>query len=201
MTTTVDIRWLLVPRGRIPVHHQYELLAGLSRVVPELHASTSVGVHPIRGSVVEPGFLELEPASAVTLRAPAELIPNLLPLGGKKLDIAGCPIRLGVPQVFALSPAERLWAHLVIIKGYMEVPQFEAAVRRKLDTLTVRDSVRMEVGPRRVIRIRGQTIVGFGLRLGGLSADESIRVQQNGLGGRRHFGCGLFHPDWTEVRA
>jgi CRISPR-associated protein Cas6 len=201
LTTTIDIRWPLVARGRIPVHHQYELLASLSRVVPELHASTSLGVHPIRGLVVEPGFLELEPASAVTLRAPVELLPRLLPLGGKRLDIAGCPIRLGVPQVFALSPAERLWSRLVTIKGYMEMPPFKAAVRRKLNTLVVRQSVRIAVGRRRVIRIRGQTIIGFGLRLGGLSEDESIRVQQNGLGGRRHFGCGLFQPALMEVRS
>jgi CRISPR-associated protein Cas6 len=201
LSTIVDIKWPLVPRGRIPVHHQYHLLAGISRIVPEIHATSAVGVHLIRGSVAEPGFLELRAASAVALRAPVELLPKLLPLGGKKLDIAGCPIRLGVPQVFALSPAERLWARLVTIKGYMEVPQFEAAVRRKLDTLGVRTSVVPAVGRRRVIRIRSQTIVGFGLRLHGLHDDESIRVQQHGLGGRRHFGCGLFHPDPMEVEA
>ena len=194
MSTTVDIRWPLVPLGRIPLQHHYELLAGLSRVAPEVHSSPVVGVHAIRGSVVQPGFLELNEASAVTIRAPVELLPKLLPLGGKKLDIAGCPVRLGVPQVFALSPADSLRSRIVTIKGYMDVPQFEGAVRRKLDTLGVRDSLPMAIGRRRVIRIRGQTIVGFGLRLDGLFEDESIRVQQNGLGGRRHFGCGLFHP-------
>lgn len=200
MNTAVDIRWPLVQLGRIPVHHQYELLSGLSRVVPEVHASTSVGVHPIRGFVVEPGLLELNGSSAVTLRAPVDLIPKLLPLGGKKLDIAGCPVRLGVPQVFALTPSGHLWAHIVTIKGYMEMPQFEAAVRRKLDILEVRDSVRVEVGRRRLIRIRGQAIVGFGLRLCDLSESESIRVQHYGLGGRRHFGCGLFQPDQTRAK-
>jgi CRISPR-associated protein Cas6 len=200
MIATLDIRWPIVPPGRIPVHHHYGLLAGLSRVAPEVHSSTSVGVHPIRGLFIGPGLLELNEASAVTIRAPAELLPKLLPLGGKKLDIGGCPIRLGVPQLFGLMPAARLRAYLVTIKGYMEIPQFEAAVRRKLDTLGVTDSLPMAIGRRRVIRIRGQTIVGFGLRLDGLSDDESIRIQQNGIGGRRHFGCGLFHPVRMEAK-
>jgi CRISPR-associated endonuclease/helicase Cas3 len=167
--------------------------------VPEIHAAISVGVHPIRGTKVEPGFLELNPRSAVTLRAPSGLLPKLIPLGGRKLHIAPCPVRLGVPQVFSLLPTARLRADLVTIKGYMEIPQFESAVRRKLDMLGVRNSVRVEVGPRRVVRIRRQTIVGFGLRLADLSDAESIRLQQSGIGGRRHFGCGLFQPDAAEV--
>ncbi len=200
MSSTLDIRWPLILPGRIPVHYRYQLLASLTRIVPEIHVATSLGVHPIHGRKVEPGFLELNPTSAVTLRAPAELLPKLIPLGGKKLDIAGCPVRLGVPQLYSLSPAARLRADLVTIKGYMEMPQFEGAVRRKLDTLGVRDSVCMAVGPRRVVRIRGQTIVGFGLRLAGLSGAESIRVQQGGIGGRQHFGCGLFQPDRSEAK-
>jgi CRISPR-associated protein Cas6 len=201
VSATVDIRWPLVQPGRIPLHHQYELLAGLSRVAPEVHSHTSVGIHPIRGSLIEPRILELNEASAVTLRAPVELLHKLLTLGGKKLEIAGCPVRLGVPRVFALSPAESVRAHVVTIKGYMDMPEFERAARRKLDVLGLRDSIHMAVGRRQVVRIRRQTIVGFRLRLDGLSDDESIRVQQIGIGGRRHFGCGLFLPVPMEVGA
>jgi len=28
----------------------------------------------------------------------------------------------------------------------------------------------------------------------GLTAEESLTVQEHGLGGRRHMGCGLFVP-------
>jgi CRISPR-associated protein Cas6 len=199
VTGTVDARWPIVPRGCIPVHHEYELLSSLSLVVPEVHESTAIGVHPIRGTRVRPGLLELNQASALTLRTPVELLPRLLSLGGKKLDIGGCPIRLGTPRVLALYPAHLLSARLVTIKGYMEIPQFEAAVRRKLDILGISHSVGIEVGRRRIVRIRGQTVIGFGLRLSNLSVDESIVIQQEGVGGRRHLGCGLFGPDPREV--
>jgi CRISPR-associated protein Cas6 len=201
LTTTLDIRCPIVPPGRIPIHHQHQLLASLSRIVPEIHALRTVGVHPIRGTRIAPGLLELDRRSAVMLRASAGLLPRLVLLGGKKLDIGGCLVRLGVPQLFGLSPAACVRADLVTIKGYLEKPTFETAVRRQLDALGTSNSVRVEVGGRHIIQIRGQAIVGFSLRLGGLSEDESIRVQQIGLGGRRHFGCGLFQPAPRELKA
>jgi CRISPR-associated protein Cas6 len=201
LSTTVDIRWPLVLPGRIPVHHQYYLLASLSRIVPEIHEISAVGVHPIRGTPLEPGVLELNRCSAVTLRAPAELLPKLLPIGGKKLDLGGRLLRLGVPRVFALSPAKCLVAQLVTIKGYTELPQFELAIRRQLDALGVRDAVHLEVGHRRIVRIRDHIIVGFCVLLDGLSGSESLRIQETGLGGRRHFSCGLFLPSLVRASA
>jgi len=45
---------------------------------------------------------------------------------------------------------------------------------------------------RRTLRINGKEIIGFPLQVSGLSASESILLQERGIGGRRHFGCGLF---------
>jgi len=49
--------------------------------------------------------------------------------------------------------------------------------------------------PRRhVLRIKGQQVVGFSVQLTGLTAEESVTVQEHGLGGRRKMGCGFFVP-------
>jgi CRISPR-associated protein Cas6 len=143
---------------------------------------------------MQPGVLELSPASAITLRSPAELLPSLLPLGGRKLELGGCAVRLGVPQLFSLTPAEQLGTRVATIKGYTEPDAFAIAVRKQLDALGVGASVGVEVGPRRVIRICEKTIIGFRLILAGLSDEESLEVQEHGIGGRRHLGCGLFVP-------
>ena len=47
---------------------------------------------------------------------------------------------------------------------------------------------------RRIVRVKSQTHVGFPLIVTGLSADESLALQSQGLGGRRKMGCGLFVP-------
>ena len=45
-----------------------------------------------------------------------------------------------------------------------------------------------------MVRVKGQKIVGYALVVSGLDADESVRLQERGLGGRTHMGCGFFLP-------
>jgi CRISPR-associated protein Cas6 len=47
---------------------------------------------------------------------------------------------------------------------------------------------------RRVVRIKGVAITGYSLLVTELSAADSIKLQESGLGGRRHLGCGFFVP-------
>jgi CRISPR-associated protein Cas6 len=51
---------------------------------------------------------------------------------------------------------------------------------------------------RRVLKVREKRVVGYALRVTGLTAEESIRLQEEGLGGRRRMGCGVFAP-WRVV--
>jgi len=48
---------------------------------------------------------------------------------------------------------------------------------------------------RRTVRIHDREVVGFALRVQDLTAEESLHLQEHGLGGRRLFGCGIFVPD------
>jgi CRISPR-associated protein Cas6 len=47
---------------------------------------------------------------------------------------------------------------------------------------------------RRTLQIRDKVIVGFAVEVGALTADEALILQEQGLGGRRRFGCGIFVP-------
>jgi CRISPR-associated protein Cas6 len=194
VSIVVDIRWPLASPGRIPIQHQYPLLAALSRVVPSIHETEGLGIHPIRGAVLEPGKLELTDASSVTIRVDAAYIPALIPLSGKRLDVAGFPIRLGIPRLLPLRPSERLGCRFATIKGFMERDSFLAALRRQLDTLEVRHSAIVELGKRQILRVKQHTIVGFGVIIDGLREIESMQIQVKGAGGRRHLGAGLFMP-------
>lgn len=47
---------------------------------------------------------------------------------------------------------------------------------------------------RRVARIKGAAIVGYSLLVSELNAADSLTLQERGLGGRTHLGCGFFSP-------
>ncbi len=199
----------------IPADHGYLLLSAVSRVVPQVHGDDHVGIHPISGRRIADRRLSLTEYSALTVRIDAERISDVLPLAGRALDLAGCQIGVGVPQTRALVPAARLYSRLVVIKGFLEPEPFLEAVRRQLAQLAIRAAASLVPQPevvaanrervsgshspfvRRTLQIRDKQIVGFAVRVEDLSAEESLRLQETGLGGRRRFGCGVFVPDRT----
>jgi len=195
-----------VKGDRVPLDHGYTLYAALTRLVPQLHEHPKVAIHPIRGQAAGEGNLILNDRSRLTFRIPAERIPEFLSLAGQRLDLDGQPLHIGVPQVLALKPTANLAAHMVTIKGFMEPEGFLEAARRQLDALDIsREAIvgipqaeegRPDEGEpiRRVLRIKDKTIVGFAVQVSGLTAEESLSLQEHGIGGRRHMGCGVFVP-------
>jgi len=134
-------------------------------------------------------------------------------LAGKSLEMDGHQVRVGVPYTRALTPSARLYSRLVVIKGFVEPEAFLEGARRQLDSMGIkgtpylveqshveqnnREQAQGSHSPflRRTIRIRDKEIVGFALGVEELTAEESILLQEKGIGGRRRFGCGVFVPD------
>ena len=198
----------------IPTDHAYPLYATLAAVVPAFHEPDArLCFAPLGGTPDAPGRLRLTDFSRLRVRLPADRIPLALPLAGKRLDIAGHSVRLGVPTVTTLTPAPSLFARLVTINDTQQkrgdskiisTPErFLDSVRIALTKASVQAEPSLPViltGPRageprrRVVRIKGRAIVGYSLLLSGLSAEDSIIVQESGLGGRTRMGCGFFLP-------
>ena len=190
--------------GSIPVDHAYPLYAALSRVVPAFHdPDAKIRFAPLTGMKDEPGRLRLNDRSHLRVRLPSDAIRVVLPLAGKALYVAGTSVRLGPPTVFSLEPATILQASLVTFKHGEEPEAFLKTAKEKLtamdnagkpDVRVFEDGPRVGQPRRRVIRLKEQTIVGYSMIVSELSADESIRLQEEGLGGRTRMGCGFFLP-------
>jgi len=174
----------------VPVDHGYALYAALSHIVPELHSAREIGVQPIRGVYGGAGALHLAAFSRLILRLPDDQIRTYLKLAGKKLEVEGHSLRVGVPEVRMLRLAASLRARLVTIKGFMEEGSFLGAAKRQLQSLGVAGEVL--VGERRTFRVKEKQVVGFEVAVTELTAEESLALQEHGLGGRRRMGCGMF---------
>ncbi len=202
--TTVDLLFPVIG-SRLPTDHNYALYSALSRWVPCLHdGSVEFGLAPVTGPYVGNGFLQVDHSqSRLRLRLSAADVPKVLPLAGKELGVMGRRIRLGAPQIQALHPAPLLIARMVAIKNATDPDTFLGSARRQLDELGIGGGLRVpehrgrdgRAEPaRRVLRIKTACIVGYSLLAERLKPDESLRLQESGLGGRRHLGCGVFVP-------
>ena len=187
----------------IPIDYGYALFGAISRIIPAVHGDRRIGVHPIRGMHLEPRRLTLVDESRLRLRLPSEEVATYLALAGATLDLDGARVTVGIPAVEPLRPAPALQARLVTI-GHLKDPEpFLATAHRQLADLGVTAVPEFLADPhpdrlgqpvRRVIRIKGKRIIGFPLVIPNLTAEESLAVQESGLGSRRRMGCGLFVP-------
>ena len=180
----------------VPVDHGYTLYSAISRILESgeenkwLHNADNVGLLPIRGHYAGQGKLMLDQQARFGLRLPVNLIPKVLRLAGKRLDVDGEALRVGVSTTSALIPAPVLYAHIVTTKNGEDESRFDAEVQRQLDALNIKGKPAR--GPRRIVTIKDKKVVGHSLLVSELTAEESICLQEQGLGGRRKMGCGVF---------
>lgn len=191
---SIDLAFRLTGSA-VPVDHGYALYAALSRILPEIHAAKDIGVQPIRGIYSGNGTLHLADFSRLILRLPDDQIQAYLKLAGKRLAVDDHPLSVGVPEVRTLRPVVRLRARLVTIKGFLKEDEFLAAAERQLAQFGINGQAHL--GTRRTFRVRDKQVVGFEMGVTQLTAEESLALQEQGLGGRRKMGCGVFVP-WGE---
>jgi len=176
----------------IPVDHGYALYAACCRIVPSLHSDRSSGILPVQGGYGGGAHLQLDRRSKLTFRIRADQVGRFLPIAGKKIEVEGYPLAVGVPQLRMLRPTSSLLARTVTIAGFKGEKEFLEALRRQLNSLA--PDAGASLLKRRTIRVAGKQVVGFKVLLDGLLAGESLDLQERGIGGRRRFGCGLFLP-------
>ena len=175
----------------VPQDHGHALFGALGSVLGDIHNAHWLSVHPILGTPRPDSTLSLSHhRGALRLRVRDDSIAKVLPLAGKRLEINGYPVMVGVSTVALLSPAASLMSRLVVIMGCQEADPIREAVARQLFALGVK--ARTEVGQRRVLRISGTTVVGYQVTLHDLDEEGSMRVQYSGLGGKQLMGCGVF---------
>ncbi|NTX41313.1 type I-MYXAN CRISPR-associated protein Cas6/Cmx6 [Myxococcus sp. CA033] len=184
--------------GGVPLDHGYALFSALSHRLPGLHARKDVGIFNLRGTQAR-GTSLLVGHGSLRIRCPPEALALLLPLNGATLPVGDGEVTLGVPRVFSLDAPVSLSARLITFKHAIDDASFRASVQKFLAELECEGTV--HVGRRRVVAIAGKKVIGYALTLSNLSARSSVRLQEQGLGGRRHMGCGLFLPTRLRVGA
>ncbi len=181
----------------LPADHGYRMYAALVRKIPPLHEDREVSISTISGIRDKQGKICLSGRSVLLMRVPVGKIPMVYCLAGQKIQVGLHEIILGIPKTSMLQPVSQLRARVVTIKGYTQPEDFQAAAQRQLEKLGIYGELQLfpsAEGSRKTIKIQSRWIVGFTLVVSRLSRDDSIKLQQWGIGGKRHMGCGVFLP-------
>lgn len=193
---------------RLPVDHAYALASALQSALPWIAETPGLAVHSIHVAGSQNGWqrpghgttseLMVSRRTKLVIRSPSHLAADLMrELTGRRLAIDGHPLVVGQAKLRPLSSETTLLArYLVAGEGDSAVddePGFLASAAEGLAALGIRirkalcgKAIALAT-PRGAIQTRS-------LMLAGLTLDESLRLQQLGLGPHRLLGCGIFIP-------
>jgi len=173
--------------------HNYYLFAALCYAVPEFHTLENFSFNTINGVPNNQGLIKLGNQSILRIRLPLESYKLVNTLSNKILIINGNQIELGLPSYQTIQPKQILTSRIVTIKEAYTGENFVKSCQFRLQNLNINASLliarRLSV---RITKCRPYNVVGFTTILKNLTPDDSIKVQELGLGGKRRLGCGVF---------
>lgn len=204
----VDVLFALDCR-ELPVDHAHALSRALLGCVPWLADAPGCGLHTVHVAGSQNGWerpthgvdqhILLSKRTKLGVRVPAGRVDELTAaLQGRRLDIDGCPLGIGAGKPRRLLPEATLLArHVVAPTDQQGEPGSEDAfltwAAGELTTLgiKVRKALCGKVTP---LATPDGPLITRSLLLANLPPDESLRLQQQGLGPGRAMGCGIFIP-------
>ncbi len=197
----VDVSFAIRCRT-LPVDHAWALSQAVAAVLPWLMEDARTGVHTIHVADSGNGWMRPQGPDALlypsrrtrlALRVPRARMDDARALTGTTLDVAGHRLQVEHGEVRRLSDITTIFARYVVAEDEHDEGAFLGAVHAQLQRLGIKPG-KMLCGiehriytPSRVVRTRS-------LMLADLTVEESVRLQQTGLGPLRHLGCGLFLP-------
>jgi len=197
----VDLTFKL--RGApIPLDSGYTIYSALSNICPILHELKSIGIHPIAGIPTRNNLLELTARSRLKIRIYHQQIPLIYPyLAGQAFHVGQNFYQLDIPDYKPLISSESVYSRLVVITGFQDSNNFIEAVQRQLDNKGVQGKIelltRQDGTPQKrqlTINKEGKQfkIRGFGVKISELNPEDSLILQEQGIGGKRKMMCGIF---------
>ena len=199
--TWVDLAFALDAATGCQIATDYALMLAqsITRMLPWWSTEPNAGVHPLKGLSACGGALLIGGRTQLMLRIPETRVLDCAQLAGQAIDLGtndlgtnlGKTIRLGEPRARALLAHPVVYSSCVST-GCDNEAEFVSYVRQALDSLNI--GGQQIVGKQSTLQAASGRIVGFSLMVAGLSLENSLHVQQQGLGHHRALGCGLFVP-------
>lgn len=195
---------------RLPIDHAWALMQAVRAALPWLADEPRAALHLVHGAASgngwsrppdKDGILQLSRRARFGLRLPRARLDDARRLEGAELDVCGCKLTLGAAGVRPLRFHATLFSrHLPLPpraganggEGAAEAAFLQAAAERLAQHNIT--APRMIAGQSHALATPDGTLATRSLMIDGLRPEESLRLQERGLGDRQQLGCGVFIP-------
>ena len=187
----------------LPLEHMHALSQSLCNVLPWLETEKRAGIHPINGSESGNGWVRSDDPSELiylsrrqkmTMRIPKEHLDSAQKLVGQTIQVEGYDIEIGKSSIKKLSDLPTTFCRSIMIDSRMDEDDFLRWAFNELKVLDITVQ-KMMAGIERVVKLPdGSERITRSLMVAELKQEESVLLQQHGMGEGRKLGCGIFLP-------
>lgn len=187
---------------QLPLDHAHDLSRAIQAELTWFAEEPRAGIHLIHGAESGNGWIRPQEPDALLslsrrtrfmLRLPKHRVDEARQLAGRRIMVGEHELILSQPHEKLLSSQTTIFARYIVTDHLTD----EEAFLEQADQLLKKQGIRarkMMSGRAHVLRIPGDNLATRSLMIGSLEKEESIQLQQQGLGAGRKLGCGLFLP-------
>jgi CRISPR-associated protein Cas6 len=190
----------------LPVDHAHSLGAALCEALPLLGEDDRCAIHSIHLAGSQNGWERPDPSlgqklilsrrTKLTLRVPQEHKTQIeQALNGVTLDVDGHPLTIGKAKPKTLSRQGTIFARHIALEPGEESDEnaFLTRIVKDLKSRGIRVKKAL-CGITQQIETPDGPLLTRSVMLADLPPEQSVQLQQEGLGSHRHLGCGIFLP-------
>ena len=188
--------------AQLKLDHADALSQAMCRKLPWLKEDPDAGIFSIHGAESGNGWIRPQnPEDLIypsrrtlfTLRISKERLVTVETLQGEQIEIDGVTLEFGKSSVRPLSRLTTLFCRYVDLGQAPDEDIFLQQALKELQALGIQPK-KMMCGKITQLILNGQPSATRSLMLDGIDVEQSVLLQQRGIGAGRLLGCGLFIP-------
>jgi CRISPR-associated protein Cas6 len=202
LTTQVTDLAFEIDCPALPLDHAYALATAIQTILPWFATEPFTGLHLIRGANSGNGWhspegedviLHLSRRNKLTLRLPLQRVFEAQALRGNTLTLENYPMKIGKATQKPLTATPVVFARYVRALPSQTEDEFLEYSVNTLQLLGV-ECRKALCGKTHLFKHPAQEIFTRSLMIADLQPEESLILQQHGIGLGRNMGFGLFIP-------
>lgn len=189
---------------QIKLDHAWALTDAVSELLPWFKDEPQSAIHHIyipqsgngwiRSDDFTDEIIQLSRRTRLKLRIPSHRLQETLTLSGKTISVDGHKLTFGQAEQYLLSTLTTIVARHVHIPGTDNDEQaFLQAVSSEIKAMDIKVR-KMLCGKSHQLKTPDGIIKTRSLMVADITPEESIRLQENGVGKFYSYGCGVFIP-------
>jgi CRISPR-associated protein Cas6 len=189
--------------NELPIDHAWPLYQAIQNKLPWIDNHSDIAIHSIHGAASGNGWsrppensnskLQLSRRTRLYLRIPKNCIEDARMLSGSGLELLDCTMQVGECRTRLLIPTPNIYCRSLCLTNDADESEFTRQIIQKLDNQGINVN-KLLCGLSHHIHTPHQTLSARSFLIADLSPDQSIYLQQQGIGSWNKLGCGIFLP-------